>query len=478
MLTTGGNRRQRARGTVRVNEPAYGFFIAGSSIENMNGVYIRRNPPRVPIRPDAPSMALFYEHEEGGWRMALNSLVDSEDEEGEEDEDDYYSHCRPKPTHEWVFIDELDKERFVHDGDTIVPGAGTRWKHQKIKNPTTNKAPSAAMSLASSDSEGDMEMSMSPHQTYREMDNGVSDAAASAALVEVKPDNMDELPWQVIAILDLDMVQQLVYSSRHRKQKVRDAKIGKNAPAPSMASLEAMTQPGRWLFRVRSPDGVVLRASPDDTGIEVGSRRLGEYVRGVELAIGGDWLRLDATEDTRPLSRQDRYYNTEHSRRPVWVRVCADGADALSESSLVYLEEISVDNTAVLNLKLLSDVNDVTSLHPDTEPCGGVGMTGDLFDRPFVPRMEGADNVGSAEADMTLLREGEDPALLAVKASLSSNQWAGVPVGSLVEVAGLRSRSSMCYNGVTGVVVSPLDVATGRQGIRLDAPYRFAWTTD
>jgi hypothetical protein len=29
-----------------VNEPAYGFFIAGSSLRAMNGVYIRRTPPR------------------------------------------------------------------------------------------------------------------------------------------------------------------------------------------------------------------------------------------------------------------------------------------------------------------------------------------------------------------------------------------------------------------------------------------------
>ena len=31
MLTTGNNRRARRRGTVRVSEPSYGFFIAGSS---------------------------------------------------------------------------------------------------------------------------------------------------------------------------------------------------------------------------------------------------------------------------------------------------------------------------------------------------------------------------------------------------------------------------------------------------------------
>ena len=33
MLTTGNNRRARRRGTVRVSEPSYGFFIAGSNIK-------------------------------------------------------------------------------------------------------------------------------------------------------------------------------------------------------------------------------------------------------------------------------------------------------------------------------------------------------------------------------------------------------------------------------------------------------------
>ena len=30
---------------------------------------------------------------------------------------------------EWVFIDRTGKDWFKHKGDTIVPGAGTRWKH-------------------------------------------------------------------------------------------------------------------------------------------------------------------------------------------------------------------------------------------------------------------------------------------------------------------------------------------------------------
>jgi hypothetical protein len=44
MLTTGG-RSQRQRRSVRVNKPAYGFFITGSSLDAMNGVYVSRSVP-------------------------------------------------------------------------------------------------------------------------------------------------------------------------------------------------------------------------------------------------------------------------------------------------------------------------------------------------------------------------------------------------------------------------------------------------
>ena len=37
------SRGRRARGTVYVDDPAVGFFVAGSSLTEMNGIYTRRN---------------------------------------------------------------------------------------------------------------------------------------------------------------------------------------------------------------------------------------------------------------------------------------------------------------------------------------------------------------------------------------------------------------------------------------------------
>jgi hypothetical protein len=55
MLTTGG-RSQRQRRSVRVNKPAYGFFITGSSLDAMNGVYVSRSVPH-------RAVAVLYIHD-------------------------------------------------------------------------------------------------------------------------------------------------------------------------------------------------------------------------------------------------------------------------------------------------------------------------------------------------------------------------------------------------------------------------------
>lgn len=443
----GGGGRQRARGTVRVSEPAYGFFIAGSKIEAMNGVYIRRNPPRFP-KEDSPRHALYYEHEEGKWHMALNELI-NEEEAGEESDDDVY-YWRPKkkkPTHEWVFMDELGKSRFVHDGDTIVPGAGVRWSHVKAKSPSTS----------ADGTEGAHKSILS------------SASSTSSAVTEVVEDDEDELPWQVIAILDIDMVQQLLWSSECRKQRVREAKAGKNASAASKAraSLEGTFAPGRWLFKVVATEGVVLRVESNDESEEAGRREVGEYVRGIKLTTGGDWLCLDACEDLAVSSRSSRggrYFNADYSRRQLWVRV----VDSTNAGEKVLMEE--VENCPVMDLKKVGEqqqlqeedaTNDGSSNTNaiEAEASGGGGLSGDYFDRPFIPRMEDGSSTDVAVESI------EDPQPIP-----SSSPVIGVPVGAAVEITGLKSRSGLQYNGVSGVVLTPV-LETGRQGVRLDAPF-------
>ena len=182
--------------------------------------------------------------------MALNELPGAEEEEEEEEDDDlrYWRHPKEKkPTHEWLFTDELGKGRFVHDGDTIIPGAGVRWKHV--------------------------------HRTEPASTTSNTTASSSTAVTVSEEDDEDELPWQVIAILDTETVQDLLWSSQCRKEKVKAAKAGKTAKPPASTSLEGAFTPGAWLFRVKTVDGVTLYKSPDEGASEAGKREYGEYLK-------------------------------------------------------------------------------------------------------------------------------------------------------------------------------------------------------
>jgi hypothetical protein len=184
--------------------------------------------------------------------MALNELADAEEEDEEEEDEHQYWHTpkEKKPTHEWIFTDEVGRGRFTHDGETIIPGAGVRWKHVHRTTAATPPTPSSFLM-----------------------------PSVSSAMTTVDDDNEDELPWQVIAILDVETVQDLLWSSKCRKEKVNAAKAGRTAEAPAAASLEAAFTPGAWLFRVKTSEGVMLYEAADETSAVAGRREHGEYLK-------------------------------------------------------------------------------------------------------------------------------------------------------------------------------------------------------
>jgi hypothetical protein len=165
-----------------------------------------------------------------------------------------------KPTHEWIFTDEGGKARFMHDGDTIIPGAGVRWKHVHRAEPPPPPPPAAPPAPP--------------------------EASSCSSVTAVQEDSEDELPWQVIAILDVETVQDLLWSSKCRKDKVRAAKAGRTAEPPAAASLEGAFTPGAWLFRVTTAGGVALLEGPDESSAEAGRRECGEYLK-VGGGVGG-----------------------------------------------------------------------------------------------------------------------------------------------------------------------------------------------
>ena len=149
MLTTGDNRAPRARRSCYVNEPAFGFFVAGSTHKQMNGLFIRRNVPD-PC-PRDHGIILYYEqlpphcthhraarapphctlcmlpadeHMDSGWSMLLADCEATPPASawGYESQAD----------NAWLFVDPRAADRFTHPGETIVPGAGAHWKHAHL----------------------------------------------------------------------------------------------------------------------------------------------------------------------------------------------------------------------------------------------------------------------------------------------------------------------------------------------------------
>jgi len=166
----GGGGRQRSYGYVR--EPAMGFFIAGSTIKDMNGVYkrVEQVPSWLPHKFQlAYRKWPFGEADHlDGWHIAL---VDSPADPAEAG----YAAVGGKSS-EWVIIDGNGRDRFGHAGETVIPGAGTRWQH--VHRPSKRER----------------------EERDRRKATGEPDPTPEGAVAA--GDDEDELPWQVIFIGD------------------------------------------------------------------------------------------------------------------------------------------------------------------------------------------------------------------------------------------------------------------------------------
>ena len=74
----------------RVRDPAHGFFIAGSSLPNLNGIYGRVRNEHVQflsgVKRHRP-VRLAYRHDKTGWLMVLVDI--SPEERPDSEEEDY-----------------------------------------------------------------------------------------------------------------------------------------------------------------------------------------------------------------------------------------------------------------------------------------------------------------------------------------------------------------------------------------------------
>lgn len=179
--------RQRTSGYVRVSKHPDGFFVAGSSLEGINGLYgqVKSIPKRM---ADLHEFQLAYKHDQTGWYMAM---VDA-----------------PKGSYmeadaEWLFIDPSGRDRFSHIGDTIVPGSGKRWKFVHRGQPRPKHGGDSTTDTSEEDEQ---------------------------QMVERGDEDEDQLPWQLIAILSADMLQKLRRHYRYYDYECRAARSGHGLP--------------------------------------------------------------------------------------------------------------------------------------------------------------------------------------------------------------------------------------------------------
>ena len=143
-------------------------------------------------------------------------------------------------------------------------------------------------------------------------------SGSSTAVANAEEDDEEELPWQVIAVLDHDILRQLVGGYQYHQEKCAEAVAGRGVVAPpALTSLEGCALPGLWVYRVVADKGVAVFDGPSRSRSACGHHAEGDYVRGTELRDNGRWLKLD------PAARRARYssqYRTEE-----WVELLPSG---------------------------------------------------------------------------------------------------------------------------------------------------------
>mmetsp|Transcript_36897 Transcript_36897/g.80055 ORF Transcript_36897/g.80055 Transcript_36897/m.80055 type:complete len:1104 (-) Transcript_36897:24-3335(-) len=480
-LYGGGPSRRRSRGCVTVREPAKGFFITGSSVEELNGIYI-------PVRSFASILGnlrappqIAYVNDNTGWLLVLTrhskppmerramlekarremerrrrrmqegilsgSETESEEEEesddcfdDEDDEDEYGSKSiktnGPPTKPEWCFVDLTGRERFAHEGNTIIPGSGLRWKHLHRPPPQkrgqchsaaqAEKTPEERARAAGHFESLFYECREDGYETPPEDELALAELSKDKAppmrrpctdLAKADPDDENELPWQVIAILDLSVINDLRGAYRYYKRQIAAAMAGQNLPTKGPASLEGVGEPGCWSYRVVEPGGVEVKSAPSGQARLCDHRPFGSIVNAVERR--GPWLRLN-----RP----------GNSRDELWVQLL----DRRGRAMLEVVEE-----------------EDFACLTKPPEEC----LEAEAFDRPFEPRLVGCpegeqEAETAAEAHEESLRRKLEEANDAHKVSEPSSQRFEEMLKPGME-ATLEGVSDETKNGAHVVVVAP-----------------------
>jgi hypothetical protein len=196
----------------KIRDVAVGFFIGGSSISDMNGVYARVDAPHPDI---LRSFRLIYrkwpvhrQDDLSGWTLGL-ALKEAKEGVKEEEEDK-----EGEEGDEWLLIDPQHHGRFVHGGGTIIPGAGRRWSHLLG---------------------GDTRQQRQQQHHARTDAAGVLVTAAEGGVggAQQQQDDVNELPWQVIFIASERRLHAFRWQEADHQRQLTLAIGGVDLPAPA-----------------------------------------------------------------------------------------------------------------------------------------------------------------------------------------------------------------------------------------------------
>jgi len=190
-----------------VQEPPYAYFIQGSTLREMNGVYMLRPSTWDPKfeAEDGVCSLLYYANVDNMWSLELVKRTDMQ---------------RKAVTKEWILVDERGDDRFVQErtaGTWLVPGAGLRWRHVHH-----TAGPGGMLQVATQEPE----------------------ALIGNQLQEGVPDDEDELPWQVVALLNREtMLQVFEGNDAHKLRKREEAMLTNGAGATTLRPPAAEDDP-------------------------------------------------------------------------------------------------------------------------------------------------------------------------------------------------------------------------------------------
>ena len=222
---SGGGGGRRHGGYVTISDAVTGFFISGSAIHALNGVYGPRLEDTSSLPPEIAAATVIgaYLHDSSGWILANVRKPDN-----------------PRET-EWVFFDADRAERFAHKGETLIPSSGKRWWH--LHRPSRVAQSETAKGNAGGGGGGSSSSS--------------SSSSSTALRAAADGDDSDELPWQVIGIRDHQRLEMLQRQSRdHATRTARAFQQREALAAPPPAAPSREDGPPGGEEAVESPEAV------------------------------------------------------------------------------------------------------------------------------------------------------------------------------------------------------------------------------